>query len=326
MTIVHGGTPDLPGFDRVAGICSGADWCRFVDSDARSEPRYLSDGNGAFLVAHHCPGEPEPHYPAGLVLGGRAGRVSRLLLDDGASPEQLPALIDAAVEMFPSSCGGWSWPFLTGDDSRRLIRALGVGASGLRLAGADCTVEVTGGGVEAHVATSLQSRERRADVREELASFSRGRVRVTATSAASGDCPSPELLGPLLATVERAHGRSVTDAGAIDLLHRRNRFLADSSTVFTATDPGGRITGFSVLRRVGDEATVDVVGLRDPSRDSVTGPLHAHLALWEPLAWCAGPGRGVRTLHLGMQAFEAKTRRGAAMRSLWTVTVPARVS
>ncbi|MBI9000303.1 hypothetical protein M0E87_08295 [Corynebacterium sp. CCM 9185] len=325
MTIHHSGRPDIPGFDRVAGVHSGADWCRFVDSDDPTvEPAYLSDGDGAFLIAHHCPANPPPHYPGGLVLGGLSGRISRLLLDYGASEFQLPALVDATVDLFPPSRGGWAWPFLSGDDSRRLIRAFGFSASHLRLAGADCTVHVPEGGIEAHIAGSLQSREHRNDVRAELASFARGPVRITATAAAAVDCPAPDRLGHLLGTVERAHGHPVTDARAIDLLERRNRFLADSSTVFTATDTTGAIVGFSVLRQVGDEATIDMVGLCDPSLEAVTGPLYAHLAIWEPLAWCAEPNRGVVTLHLGMQAFEAKTRRGAAMRSLWTVTAPPR--
>ncbi|MCX7540937.1 hypothetical protein [Corynebacterium antarcticum] len=324
MTILHSGRPDLPGFGRVSGVYSDADWCRFVDSgEPTVDPAYLSDGDGAFLIAHHCPTNPPPHYPGGLVLGGLAGRNSRLLLEDGAPESRLPALVDAAVDLFPSSRGAWAWPFLSGDDSRRLIRAFGFSASHLRLAGADCTVDVPAGGIEAHIG-SLQSRERREDVRAELGAFARGPVRISAAAATAADCPSPDMLGPLLGTVERAHGRPVSDDRAIDLLERRNRFLADASTVFTATDISGGMVGFSVLRRVGDEATVDVVGLRDLSREAVAGPLYAHLALWEPLAWCAAPDRGVVTLHLGMQAFEAKTRRGAAMRSLWTVTAPPR--
>ncbi|MBI8988221.1 hypothetical protein [Corynebacterium meridianum] len=325
MTILRSAKPDLPGFDRVAGVYSDPDWCRLVDSeDPAVEPAYLSDGQGAFLVAHHCPTARPPHHPAGLVLGGCTGRASRLLLDDGVPEARLSALIDSAVDLFPQSRGAWTWPCLSGDDSRRLIRALGYDASHLRLAGADCTVSVSDGGIEAHIAAALQSRERREDVRGELAAFARGTVRITAAPATSADCPSPAVLGPLLGSVQRANGYSVTDARAIDLLERRRRFLADSSTVFTATEATGEIVGFSVLRKVGDAATVDVVGLRDPSRDAVAGPLYAHLALWEPLAWCAEPNRGVVTLHLGMQAFEAKTRRGAAMRSLWTVTAPAR--
>ncbi|MEZ2122119.1 hypothetical protein [Corynebacterium sp. CCM 9203] len=324
MTILHSGRPDLPGFDSHGGVYSNPEWCAFVDSDDPTmEPAYFSDAAGTFLIAHYCPAEPPPHYPRGLVFGGRGGCTSRLLLADGTSAERISDLISAAVDMFPDSRGAWSWPFLPGDDSGRLIRALGISASQLRLAGADCTVRVTPGGVEAHIADALQSRERREDVRSELTEFAKGPVRISATPGTDPASPSPDVLAPLFHAVERAHGHPITELRALELLRRRHEFLARSTTVFTATDPAGTVTGFSVLRHVGDEATVDIVGLADPTYDSAAGPLYSHLAFWAPLEWCATQDNRIHTLHLGMQAFEAKTRRGAAMRSLWTVTVPA---
>lgn len=181
---------------------------------------------------------------------------------------------------------------------------------GLHLVGADCLIDLPGTGIEDHVA-SLPTRQRRTNFRREQRRFDEIGLRVEQVDLVE----YWPRLGPLLANVQRKYGHDCTAEQMATLLCRQAEHLGDRAIVF-ACFSGSQLAGFAMCYRWGAELALRVVGF-DYTR--VTGAdEYALVAAHAPLAY--GYRHGVRRLHLGIDSYEAKIRRGAQVRPLWAVT------
>ncbi|MDI7791421.1 MULTISPECIES: GNAT family N-acetyltransferase [Streptomyces] len=332
----------------------GAPWLEFSDTDHVAEARYLvaestentestevaaSAGSGgadgtarpvAGLVAHWSPREnneryvPERVFPDldradVLTLGGRRGYLSGPLAAPGPTPARrgaaFGALIDAAAAWRPAAQGRWWWPYLTGEDAgtvRTALSAAGHGPVAARLIGADCSIAVPEGGLDAHIA-ALTAKQRRTNARRELRAFTESGLRIVRATLAE----HVDTLGPLLANVQQRYGHDHSAGQMTSLLRRQADHLQDSSVVFLCRTPDDdRTIGFCLAYRHGRSLAVRVVGF---DYDRLPGAAeYAQLAVYEPLRYCHESG--LDRLELGMESFEAKCRRGAALRPLWALS------
>lgn len=315
--------------------CS-ASWLEFSDTDHVAAARYLVAGGGgtdrpvAGLVAHWSPRENNERYvpervfpdlpPADvLTVGGRRGYLSGPLVAPGFTLAQwgtaLGALLDAAATWCPAAEGRWWWPYLTGEDAstvRAALSAAGRGPVTARLIGADCSIAVPAGGLEAHIA-ALTAKQRRTNARRELRAFAESRLRIVRTTLAE----PVDTLGPLLANVQQRYGHDHSAEQMTSLLRRQAEHLQGSSVVFLCRTPDDdRTIGFCLAYRHGRSLAVRVVGF---DYDRLPGAAeYAQLAIYEPLRYCHESG--LERLELGMESFEAKCRRGAALRPLWALS------
>lgn len=333
--------PDaLPGWDRLAEgntFYVAADWLRYADTDGVADSRYwgLTAGERtlAAVSSHWAPDEPNPAYVARemvapiaaatvsdqsvLTIGGRRGYLSALLVDRDLAPDRavdaLAQTLAAAVASVPAAAGRWWWPYLPTPAARLVMAAAGriPGCRpSLHLVGADCLIDLPGTGIEDHVA-SLPTRQRRTNFRREQRRFGETGPRVEQVDLAGHG----SWLGPLLANVQRKYGHDSTADQMATLLCRQAEHLGDRAVVF-ACFSGDQLAGFSLCYRWGAELALRVVGF-DYAR--VTGAdEYALVAAHAPLAY--GYRHGVRRLHLGIDSYEAKIRRGARVRPLWAVT------
>ncbi|MBC6446094.1 GNAT family N-acetyltransferase [Actinokineospora xionganensis] len=288
-------------------------WLRFVDSDAKGRPGYLRH-NDTVLVTHWNHDEAHPDYRTQdtigteprLLLGGRRGYLSGVLGDVA----DLPALIDAALGATPDAGGHWWWPYLPSDEVVRLVDAGLVEPRHLHLLGGDCTVDLVGDDVDDHIA-ALPARQRRTNARRERRRFAESGLRLRRTRLSE----VWEAAAPLLGQVQGKYGNDV-DADYLAylsaFLRRQADHLDDQAVVFAAYD-GEDMVAFSVGYRWGSELAIRIVGmdyhrLRDANE-------YAQVMIHAPLDYCYT--EGLRRLHLGMESYDAKCRRGARVRALW---------
>lgn len=319
--LIEGSPRDLPQWDSIAHTgpfyCS-ADWLAFSDSDGVAEAAYLGiHENGrprALLPAHWSPEENNERYrpptTGTLILGGRRGYLSAPLLADESDAEALPELVAAATGHFTSSEGRWWWPYLTGKDALVIAEALKSRPSTLSLHGADCVVDIPPGGLDQHIC-ELPAKQRRTNARREIRAFAESGLELE-RSDLGGD---EEVLGPLLSQVQQRYGYNHGPELMTGLLRRQSAFLRDRSVVFRCVDGDGTVIGFSLAYRHGSELALRVVGF-DYSRLGNVG-LYAQLGIYEPIRYCAE--NNLTRLHLGMESFETKIRRGAEPRPLWSL-------
>jgi hypothetical protein len=339
----------LPQWERLAAGHSfyvSPDWLEYADRVGRPGRYHLAsggDGVTAALSAHCVPGE-SPEYdprsalgpavgPAGsgtaadsadsaenqgpvLTLGGRRGFRSGLLLEGpDTSASLLAGLLGAALDAEPAAEGRWWWPYLTLDEALTAgtaLRTAGVEVE-LHHLGADCVIDLVGAGPEDHLA-ALPLRQRRTNARRELRRFADSGLRLEAVPLEE----HAEALAPLLAQVQNKYGHGQTVAELATLLRAQAEALGRYAVTLVCRDDE-RTLGFSLCYRWGDELAVRVVGfdyaaLRDADE-------YAQLVVHGPLAYCYRTA--LRRLHLGIDSWEAKCRRGARLRALLALTAPA---
>ncbi|MBI1758464.1 MAG: GNAT family N-acetyltransferase [Actinobacteria bacterium] len=337
-TVRAAATPsELPYWQRLAAGVSfycGTPWLEFSDTDHIARARYFvghrpTGEPSAGLIAHWSPQENNERYvpervlpapPAGeaMIIGGRRGYLSGPLFAPGLSAAEqgdaLGTLLDAATVWSPEAGGRWWWPYLTTDGAttiRAALTAAGRGPVAAQLLGADCTIAVPEGGLDAHIG-ALPTRQRRTNARHELRAFAESGLRIVRTTLAG----HTDALGPLLANVQQKYGHDHSAEQMASLLQRQAEHLQDASVVFLCLAPGDdRPVGFSLAYRHGRELAVRVVGF---DYDRLRGAAeYAHLAVYEPVRYCRE--NGLERVELGMESFEAKSRRGAVIRPLWAL-------
>lgn len=299
---------------------SSPNWLRFVDSDGIGQPFYATV-NGTGIVAHHAPEDGHPDYRFETVLGGDDGRPRLLLggrrgfcspvITSRRPPSALARLIGAALESGPSVDGTWWWPYLPSADVPHVVaaaHALTGEKPGVHLVGADCVVERVHS--DAPFESSLTKKQRRTNWRREWQRFADSGLEFRQVSideiAASG--------APLLQQVEHKYGNMHTEQHLRSFLGRQARFLHDAAVVHAVFD-GSRMTGYSLAYRWRTELAVRLVGLDYPALRNAAE--YAVLLMHGPVRFARE--NGIETLHLGMDGYEAKCRRGARVRALWAV-------
>lgn len=327
---------EVPGWDQLASGRSfylAADWLRFADTDRVARSQYLGISIGgrpvAALSAHRAPKEIDDGYVAArtlrfppgappvdddvLTLGGRRGFLSGVLvapdIDRSAAAGHLAGLIRHAT-----GTASWWWPYLIDSDADVALdagrRLGGTTGPGVHLIGADCVIDVTGRGVDDHVA-ALPTRQRRTNFRREEKRFADSGLEIRQVSLAE----HWPRLGPLLAAVQQKYGHRQSADEFRARLRRQGEHLAARAVVFACFDHD-IIVGFALAYRWGEELALRVVGF---DYERLRGAdEYAQLAVHAPLRYCYA--RGLRRLHLGTASYEAKCRRGARPRPLWAVT------
>jgi hypothetical protein len=320
----------LAGWDDLANgagtFYTSAAWLAYSDRGAAARSRYYvgeQDGRPvAALSAHWNPDDAEEYLAAAalgvaagptLTLGGRrAYRSAVLARDDGAA--HLPDLVARAVADAPATDGRWWWPYLTSADAATVLDAA-------RGAGVDChphlvsveaTLDVVPGDDLVGQVDALSTRQRRTNARRELRAFDESGLTVRVADLGA----EHDALGPLLANVQRKYGHGADDAAMRGALRRQAESLGAHATTLVCEDEAGDPVGFALLYRWGDELALRVVGfdyerLRGASE-------YGQLTCWAVVRHARD--RGVRRIHMGIDSYEAKARRGARLGPLWAVT------
>lgn len=323
--------PEWETLTEAAPFYLGAEWLRFVDSAGGAEPRYsilARDGApAAALVGHWNPEEAHPDYrprealgdtgAPRLTLGGRRGYRSGLLHPPGTHADQVTAdlaeLLADALDHEPRAAGAWWWPFLTTDEADLVLAAARLARPNapahLRLVGADCVMDLVGDGID-DFTDALPAKQRRTNFRRERRRFADSRLRSRRLRLSQ----VWEEAADLHAQVQRKYGHDTSVEHLRGFLSRMADHLDDRSVVFAAYD-GDALIGFTLCFTFGRELTVRLNGLdyeRLPGADE-----YANLTVHQPLCHCYD--NGLTRLHLGMDSYDAKCRRGARVRPLWAV-------
>lgn len=312
---------------------SSPHWLRFSDTLGTPDSRYwLTSRDGrpvAALSSHLVSGPESPDYtpsamtvtPHGdaptLTFGGRKGFLSDVLTDPCLSREaaiaELARLMTAAVDAAPEANERWWWPYLPSADAGLVHaaarRAFGDEA-GVHLIAADSTIAIHGASVDDHVA-ALPVAQRRTNFRREARRFAEAGLSLRRIPLAQWY----EQLGPQLANVQQKYGQPQTAAQMTDVLSRHVALMADHAVVFGCFAQE-RLLGFSLCYRWGRNLTVRAVGF--DYEHLVGADEYGMVAVHAPLAHCYESG--IDQLHLGMDSYLAKIRRGAVPRPLWAVT------
>lgn len=309
-------------FDRLAGgrsFYTSPEWLAFSDSDGVATACYLSalvDGSvRALLPAYWSPRENNPLYQPpirnSLILGGRRGYLSALMLAEPADASFLPSLMEAASQRFAQTDGKWWWPYVLDKDAKAIIDAFTLDEKNVTLAGADALVDVPAGGVDEHI-DGLSSKQGRTNARREIRRIDEAGLYIDEAPLGS----QAPILGPLLSAVQQRYGHDHSPEQMTALLERQAQFLQNASVVFRCRrQSDDTIVGFALGYVHGNELNIRVVGFDYSATESAGA--YGSLSIYSPIGYCAR--NGLSTLHLGMESFEAKTRRGARLRPLWEV-------
>ncbi|MCG5439812.1 GNAT family N-acetyltransferase [Micromonospora foliorum] len=310
-------------------------WLAYVDSDARGRGTYwgaYADGSLVAGVSSHNPlslmskaynfsalfDVDTSHYSAPAILGGRQGYLSGFIRNQRFPAhvvESALAKLLRAIEAANPECGCW-WPFLLFEDAESVLSASlldgGIPQPHTRLARADCVIDLAGSSVEDHV-EALPTANRRSHYRREAARFDRSPLRIKELRLSE----SWRDLAPLLANVQRKYGdHSPTEVYAASLA--RQAAMLDEDAVVFGCFLADRLVGFSLFYKTAGELSFRGVGF---DYDALPGVgEYARLAVHAPLDFCYQ--RGIPRLNLGVSSYEAKVRRGARIRPLWSLLPP----
>lgn len=153
---------------------------------------------------------------------------------------------------------------------------------------------------------------RRQRVRRELRRFRESERVVT-------ELPLPEVvkeIAPLNSALMRKYGHTAHDEErAVTIFDRQSRFLGDESSVLLCKE-NGKAVGFVLRYRLGDMLYARAAGFdySVPNADD-----YYNLMFYHQIA--AGVGRTVSSIHLGINTYEAKMRRGGRPTPLYSVFV-----
>ncbi|MEU4533111.1 GNAT family N-acetyltransferase [Micromonospora ureilytica] len=258
------------------------------------------------------------HYSAPAILGGRQGYLSGFIRNQRLPThvvESALAKLLRAIEAANPECGCW-WPYLLFEDAESVLSASLLDESipqlRTRLARADCVIDLAGSSVEDHV-EALPTANRRSHYRREAARFDRSPLRIKELRLSE----SWRDLAPLLANVQRKYGdHSPTEVYAASLA--RQAAMLDEDAVVFGCFLADRLVGFSLFYKTVGELSFRGVGF---DYDALPGVgEYARLAVHAPLDFCYQ--RGIPRLNLGVSSYEAKVRRGARIRPLWSLLPP----
>jgi hypothetical protein len=312
---------------------STAHWLHFSDMLGKPRSQYWTLRRGgcaaAALSTHWWPEEVSKDYTAHrmvhtphseepvLTLGGRRGFLSSVLLcpslDDHQQADALGELMRTGLDAVPEAGGRWWWPYLRSDDlgmvTRAALRAFGH-PPGLHFVGADCAIPLVGRSLEEHVA-SLPGTQRRTNFRREQRRFAESCLRIERLALSD----TYERLGPMLANVQQKYGQPQTAAEMTEVLSLHVVLMHEHAVVFGCLAED-RLIGFSLCYRWGQTLTVRALGF---DYDHLVGAdEYGIVAIHAPLRYCYE--EGLRQLHLGIDSYPAKIRRGAVPRPLWALS------
>ncbi len=336
--IVSRSARDYGGWDRLARshpVYLSAGWLDFVDNDGVADGLYLIgavDGSPRVaLSAHRTNVRCHPRYlparvfhgapSAMLTFGGRSGYLSGVLAEPGLSgidvTAELAALIEAATDRLRAE--SWWWPYLPVDSAVQVAKtARHTGASGqAHLVAADYVIDVCGSTMDDHIA-ALATRGRRQNFRYEARAFDASSLVIRQVDIEE----SATELAALIVNVATKYGNKRTVPGMTQYLRSHAQYLGQHAVCFACFD-NDTVIACAIALRWGDTLYSRAVGFDYPRLHGVGE--YAQLSVHQNLRHCYE--HGIRTLHLGLTAGQAKCSRGAYARPLWAITsrsVPAR--
>ena len=313
-------------------LVAGRSWYltwEWVHAQDRGQPvgaRYLLAERGGellgvlptYLVERETNGFYRPEravdgrWPGRYVLaGGRRGYANELLVRPGADAAAGALLEALAGRVTEAGADAALFLYLDTGAAERLTRLV-PGATPL-LATAEAVLDLVGTGLDDQLGALPAHRRRR--IRHEIDVFSRAGYQLGVEPAR--DCW--RALAPLFAQVQRRYGGDYPDEQAVRLLERQAAALDEWAVVLTLRD-GDRLAGGVLAYPWQGTLHLKLHGLDYPRlRDAYE---YFNLACYAPIR--LGHRLGLRRLHLGREAIEAKIRRGGRLHPLWHVEVPAR--
>lgn len=328
ITVSEASTPlALDGWaslERDAGLYVSGRWLAYADVASGASSRYLLASAGespvaALSVHEHSYGFGREYDASSLfadgdgsagdsvLLGGYRGYRSEILR--GASD----LLLDLLRRLLAEAAQGreWWWPYLGGEDALLLLgiaRTMDESAS-LHFVSADTRVSVRSS-FDDHLA-ALQPKQRRTNARRELI-----RAEELGLSVRIMDLRDVwERLVPLLVQVQAKYGQNADPDALGRLLRLQAEHLGDLGLVFACVDASGKIVGFSLCYRSTGRLSLRIVGFDYPRLQTDE---YALVAIHSPVRYAAE--NGIAQVHLGIDSYGAKIRRGARPSTLWAVT------
>lgn len=318
---------------RRATLYQSHQWLRFVEDDVAAEGSYLvvRSGKGDLLGAlpvYRVANEANTFYQPGhlfgdlwqgderelLYAGTRRGYHSCLLVEPTLVPAAAASVVSLLLEELSAATNSRNAAaallmYVTSESRTAILRHLPDTRS--YLTAADSHLELVWSSFAEFLAT--RSRNRRQSLRREMRAFEEADYEVGVETLQS----CWEEAGRLLALTQQRYGHKSSEEGMQALVGAQMHLMNDLSLVFTCRVAGDLVAfslfyewlGVLYLRMVG----FDYGRLRSAYE-------YFNLAYYLPLQYAYA--HQLRFLHLGIEAHEAKARRGAMLRPLWTLVVP----
>ncbi|WP_158812386.1 GNAT family N-acetyltransferase [Streptomyces fulvoviolaceus] len=310
----------------------GTGWLRFQEKmNPEQRCRFITVSDGGRLIAalptFLTPRPANKHYNVAamfpeavsedtyvLLVGGTRGYQSRILLDDDAlSPEHrgiaVGLLVDQVQAMADQDADGVSWWLYFSDEDVELLRPWAQTIP--RVLRGDCAIDLHGHSFEDYLAATGRRRQ-----------IMRDRRRFDRTGYTVRRRPLSELLsvaGDLLSKTQNRYGFDVSPQSMTNVLTVQNEATGNTGVVYECAD-GDETLGFCLAYEAGDTVYGRAVGFDyDRLRD---GAEYFTLGYYAPIEHAYRSG--MRRLHLGTSAYEAKILRGAAITPLWALALGAR--
>ncbi|WP_158812384.1 GNAT family N-acetyltransferase [Streptomyces fulvoviolaceus] len=293
--------------------------CRFItlwkdDRLVAGVPTFLTPrpANKHYNVAEMFPGAV-PDGSQVLLVGGTRGYQGRILLDDTLDAQQrrlaMGLLVEQVQTMAEQDAGGVSWWLYFADADMELLRPW---ASTLpRVLRGDCAIDLPGDSFDDYLEATGRRRQ-----------ILRDRRRFDRTGYTVRRRPLSELLsitGDLLSKTQNRYGFEVTPQSMANLLKVQSEATGNTGFVYACAD-GEETVGFCLAYEAGDTIYGRAVGFDyERLRD---GAEYFTLGYYAPIEHAYRSG--LRRLHLGTSAYEAKVLRGAHITPLWALALGAR--
>lgn len=321
-------------WDAVAGSCGfylSRDWLRLVEADTSAEAEYLLGYDGEQLAAalplydvhaeslglyrpgRLADGRWTGHY---LLAGSRRGFVNGFPVAQGLTHEQraeafralLPAIGDRVKAR---GADGVLFLHLTTQAAEGLYQAAGAAASGLPLLTlVDASIVLPGDGLEDYVqAIPAQGRRK---IRREIKVFGQAGYQVAEERLA--DCLAEAK--SLVCNLQHRYGHMDDDEQWRSELDQMAALLGEQGVVFSARRQGS-LVGFALGYPFGDTLYMRRCGFDYEALSDAFE--YFNLGYYLPLQYAYR--HGLRRLHLGPTAYEAKIRRGAELAPMWTLAL-----
>lgn len=305
-------------------------WLRYVQHEIESAVRYVvatSGGRSVAVLPVYLEAPTNPRYDLGHLLegvadaaryalaGGIAGYWAGVCWTAHLPPVErlgvLEGLLQGAQDVARShGFEGVALLYLT-DVALSEVRALEPRHT-FPLA-QDAVLDIEFEGLAEYV-DWLPSRKRR-QVRSDLEGLRSEDVVIERCSLESAVLE----MAPMVSNVQRKYGHNDTTDDCVAGLRAQARWLNDLGHVFLARDRAGEPLGCSLFYHFGDALYGRVVGFAEARH---VPNLYFALYFYEPVDLARDVG--ARSLYFGLASLEAKTRRGAAKRTLSACIFPLR--
>jgi uncharacterized protein len=321
---------------RASGFYLSHEWLRLVEADASATAEYLLGYDGGRLVAalplyevhteslglyrptRLADGRWRGRY---LLAGSRRGFVNGFLVAPGlpgeGRAEAFRALLPAVRERVRArDADGALFLHLPTAAAGELLRALAGEIAGLPLlALVDCAIDVPGQGMDDYVRSI--PRPPRSKIRREMRVFGEAGYEIGEERLAG--CLAEAK--PLLCNLQHRYGHLDDDERWRSELDHMADMLGHRGVVFTARR-GGSLVGFALGYPFGGTMYIRWVGF---DYEALAGAFeYFNLGFYLPLRYAYR--HGLRRLHLGPTAYDAKVRRGAVLAPRWSLAVFDRAS